>query len=72
MPLTGWTLDFGPSRIVSWSLGGGSVGSTDFRMTFGQLGFAATAIPEPAETAALADLAALVAVVRRRNRGRTV
>jgi len=46
VPLEGWTIDFGPSQIVSWSLGGGGLGTVDFRMTFDSLGFSATAIPE--------------------------
>lgn len=70
VPLTGWTIDFGPGQITSWSLGGGSVGTTDFRMTFDSLSFTATAIPEPAGIAAIAAAAALFAAVRRRNRWR--
>ncbi len=70
VPLTGWTIDFGPSQIVSWSLGGGSVGTTDFRMTFDSLSLTATAIPEPASVGVLVAAAALGAAVcwRRRRR----
>ncbi len=67
VPLTGWTIDFGPSQIVSWSIGGGSVGTTDFRMTFDQIAFSATAIPEPATSAAAGALAALAAGFWRRT-----
>jgi hypothetical protein len=71
VPLTGWTIDFGPSQIVSWSLGGGSVGTTDFRMTFDSLALTATAIPEPATTAlAVAGAMLAAALGRRRQRRR--
>jgi len=68
VPLTGWTIDFGPSQITGWSLGGGSVGTTDFRMTFDSLALTATAIPEPATAAALAAAAMLAAACARRRR----
>ncbi len=68
VPLTGWTIDFGPSQIVSWSLGGGSVGTTDFRMTFDSLSLTATAIPEPATVALLAATAVLGATAWRRRK----
>ncbi len=72
VPLTGWTIDFGPNQLASWSLGGGSVGTTDFRMTFDSLTLTATAIPEPATAGAGAALVALGATVwRRRKTGRS-
>jgi hypothetical protein len=72
VPLTNWTIDFGPSQITGWSIGGGGVGTVDFRMTFDSLAFTATAIPEPATAVAVTGLAALaVAAIRRRaNRSR--
>jgi len=70
VPLSGWTIDFGPSQIVSWSLGGGGVGSVDFRMTFDSLAFSATAIPEPAAAGAWAALVACGAATWRRLRRR--
>lgn len=74
VPLTGWTLDFGPSQITGWSIGGGGLGTTDFRMTFDSLSFSASAIPEPATYATLAGLLALgVAFTRqRRRRGKDI
>ena len=68
VPLTGWTIDFGPSQLASWSLGGGNVGTTDFRMTFDALALTATAIPEPAGAAAGAAALALAFAVWRRRR----
>jgi hypothetical protein len=68
IPLNGWTIDFGPSQITGWSLGGGSVGTTDFRMTFDSLSLTATAIPEPATVALLAATAALGATAWRRRK----
>ncbi len=67
VPLTGWTIDFGPSQITSWSLGGGSVGTVDFRMTFDSLSFTTTAIPEPATYAAFLALATLALAAHRRR-----
>jgi hypothetical protein len=68
VPLNGWTIDFGPSQIVSWSLGGGGLGTVDFRMSFDSLGFTATAIPEPAAVTSAAALLALGAAAWRRGR----
>ena len=69
VPLSGWTIDFGPSQITSWSLGGGSVGTTDFRMTFDSITFTTTAIPEPAAFGVmLAGLSVLGTAAWRRRR----
>ncbi len=74
--LPSWTIDFGSNALSGWSLGGGGVSSSDttvaFRMTFDQIAFTTSAIPEPATTAALLGLTALgVAAYRRRRRSRT-
>ncbi len=72
VPLTRWTVDFGPTQIVSWSLGGGGVGSATFHMTFDQMAFSTTAIPEPSTCAALLGTCAILGTLahrRRRRRG---
>lgn len=73
VPLTAWTVDFGPSQITGWSIGGGGVGTEDFRMTFDTLSFTASAIPEPATYATLLGVSALALAAhhRRRNRPRS-
>lgn len=68
VPLAAWTVDFGPSQITGWSIGGGGVGTEDFRFTFDTLTFTASAIPEPSTTAALLGLSALVLAAHRRRR----
>ncbi len=65
VPLTAWTIDFGPSDLAAWSIGGGSVGTVAFRMTFDEISFGASAIPEPSTYAALLGLLALAAALRR-------
>lgn len=45
IPLTSWSGTFDRSRIVSWSIGGGSVGTTAFRMTFDHLALTAGSDP---------------------------
>ena len=66
-PLGAWNLEFAPTQIVGWNIGGGGVGTNDFRMTLDNLTFSATAVPEPAHAAlALAALALGLAARRRR------
>ncbi len=65
-----WSGDFDFTQIVSWSIGGGSVGSHDFRMSLHQVEFAASAIPEPATYAACFGVVALAMAVIRRRRSR--
>jgi hypothetical protein len=72
IPLTGWTIDFGVNDIAAWSIGGGSVGTVAFRLTFDDLSFTTSAIPEPSTFGFLAGLAALGAVAYRRRRARLV
>lgn len=43
IPIPAWTGGFAPTQITSWSIGGGGVGTTPFRMTFDHLAFSATA-----------------------------
>jgi hypothetical protein len=43
IPITGWSAGFDPKSITSWSIGGGGIGATAFRMTFDQLALSATA-----------------------------
>ncbi len=59
VPLTGWTVDFGPSHITGWSIGGGGLGTESFRMTFDTLAFTTSAIPEPSTYALMIGLLAL-------------
>jgi hypothetical protein len=72
--LPSWTIDFGSNAIASWSLGGGGVSSSDttvaFRMTFDQIAFTTSAIPEPSTYAAIFAAVSLIgaAVWRRRVR----
>jgi hypothetical protein len=70
IPLANWTIDFGATDIASWSIGGGSVGTVPFRMTFDEIRFTTTAIPEPSTYAAIFGALSLVgaAVWRRRVR----
>ena len=65
-----WSGDFDFTQIVSWSIGGGGVGSNDFRMSLHQVEFGATAIPEPEAYVALAGGAALAAAAVHRRRRR--
>jgi len=67
VPLPRWTVDFGPTQIVSWSLGGGGVGGATFHMTFDQMALSPTAIPEPSVCATLLGLAAFAVAIRRRH-----
>lgn len=72
VPLAAWTVDFGPSQITGWSLGGGGLGTENFRMTFDTLGFTTSAIPEPSTYATLLGTAALALVaLRRKTRSRS-
>ncbi len=45
IPLASWSGTFDRSQIVSWSIGGGSVGTTAFRMTFDHLALSASSDP---------------------------
>jgi len=67
VPLAGWTIDFGASDIFGWSIGGGNVGDVAFRLTFSDVGFTTSAIPEPSTYAALLGLSACLAVAWRRR-----
>ena len=73
--LPSWTIDFGSNALSGWSLGGGGVSSSDttvaFRMTFDQIAFTTSAIPEPSTYAALLGLTTLGAVAYRRCRQRS-
>lgn len=68
VPLTAWTIDFGPSQITGWNIGGGGIGTDDFRMTLDTLSLTASAIPEPSTYAALLGLATLALAAHRRRR----
>ncbi len=68
IPLTGWTVDFGPSDIAAWNIGGGSVGTIPFRMSFDEISFGTSAIPEPSTYAALLGALALLGATLRRRR----
>ncbi len=78
VPLAAWTVDFGPSHITGWSVGGGGLGTESFRMTFDTLAFTTSAIPEPSTYAALLGALCLaiawrrrVAALRRKTRSRS-
>ncbi len=63
-----WTSDFDFTQIVSWSIGGGGLGTNDFRMTLHNVEIGVTAIPEPTTTAVVIGLAAVGAALYRRRR----
>ncbi len=62
-----WSSGFDFTQITGWSIGGGGLGTQDFRMTLHDVSLSATAIPEPATVAGLMGLAALGAGVWRRR-----
>jgi hypothetical protein len=67
VPIGAWPAQFLVAAVGSWSIGGGGVGTEDFRMTLYNLELTATAIPEPATVAAGLGLAAFgIALIRRR------
>ncbi len=45
IPLSGWSAGFDRAQIVGWSIGGGGIGSTAFRMTFDHLALTGTSDP---------------------------
>jgi len=61
-----WSGDFDFTHVVSWSIGGGGVGTNDFRLSLHQVEFGASAIPEPSTSATLMGLVALAAAAYRR------
>ncbi len=64
-----WSGGFDFTQITGWNIGGGSLGTLDFRMTLHDVTLTASAIPEPATYAALMGAALLgLAVVRRRRK----
>jgi hypothetical protein len=65
--ITGWPVGFDSTNITGWNIGGGGLGTQDFRMTLYGVDLSATAIPEPAEIAALSGLVALAAAAYRRR-----
>ena len=70
IPITSWT-SVDPTQITSWSLGGGTPppGIAAFAMTFDNLAFSASAIPEPATVALLCGCGVLGFVLYRRRSG---
>ncbi len=65
-----WSADFDFTQISGWNIGGGGVGTLDFRMSLHQVEFSATAIPEPSTVAALMGFAVLGAAFWQRRRRR--
>jgi len=63
-----WSSDFDFTQITSWSIGGGGLGVDNFRMTLSEVGFSASAIPEPSTYAAWAGMATLACAFWRRRR----
>jgi hypothetical protein len=63
-----WPSLFDSTQIGGWSIGGGGLGTTDFRMTLHNLELTASAIPEPEFYAAASALAALAFAAHRRRR----
>lgn len=43
IPITAWSGGFSPTQITSWTIGGGGLGTSPFRMTFDNLALSATA-----------------------------
>ena len=70
IPLGNWTINFGANDISGWSLGGGSVGTVPLRMTFDEITFTASAIPEREIYSLFAGLAAFGAFAYRRRAAR--
>lgn len=71
VPLGTFSSEFLVSGVGSWSIGGGGLGTEDFRMTLYHLELSAISVPEPA-TAVLLGLAltGITAYQRRKNRSR--
>ena len=68
VPLGPFSSEFVVGSIGAWSIGGGGLGTLDFRMTLEHLELTASAIPEPTTGAALLGLIALgVARAKRRK-----
>lgn len=66
-PIGAWGSEFDAANIVSWSIGGGGLGTQSLRMSFEHLALTASAIPEPAATAGvLAIVTAATGFYRRR------
>jgi hypothetical protein len=71
VPIGAYSPQFLANAIGSWSIGGGGVGTDDFRMTLYNLELTATAIPEPATVAAGLGVAAFGVGLLRRRRSRS-
>lgn len=69
VPIGTWSSEFMVDAIGSWSVGGGGVGTSDFRMTLYDMELTATAIPEPAAVAAVLGLTAFGIALHRRRSG---
>lgn len=68
IPITSWTINFGSNDIASWSIGGGGLGTVPLRLTFDEVSFGVTAIPEPSTVALLAGFTAFCITVAYRRR----
>ena len=65
-----WTGGFDPTQITGWNIGGGGITTSgpDFAMTFDNLAFTTTAVPEPSTYAAVAGVLVLGVAAWRRRR----
>lgn len=68
IPLSAWPGGFAFTEIGGWNIGGGGVGTVDFRMTFDHLEFSASAVPEPAVSAVVAGIVLFAVTWYRRFR----
>lgn len=71
VPIGTWPSQFLVDAIGSWSIGGGGVGTEDFRMTLYNLELTETAIPEPGTVAAGMGIVAFGITLLRRRRPRS-
>ncbi len=71
VPVGSWSSQFLVDAIGSWSIGGGGVGTLDFRMTLFNVELTSTAIPEPATIASVCGLAVFGIALHRRRRARS-
>lgn len=65
-----WPSGFDPTQITGWNIGGGGLGTTDFRMTLDSLEFTTSAIPEPTSAAIVGSAVFALVLLRRLGKRR--